>query len=473
MPRVFISSIIKGYEGIRDEISRKIVDDFGWEVWCSGVIDPHTGGHPSLSVCLERVEWADLYIGIFGKKYGTLIDPPRLSFTELEYQRAVARRKYTYIYIENYDPLPIDKLVFADEDEVRLQCFIEFVKGDPHIGKYARFFNADKLKSLYQDKIRSDLEDFGTKWISNTLKKPSLYIMKITSDLQKIQNDLYGLINIWKLQPIPGKFDEKFVRDKLEEMNLLYDQNAFCDTLETGLDVLKQLKKVPPLKYKKYRRVWARFLEKWVNTYAEIGNWGTFGPIPATKAVIQIYQSLEDFQNMYGTANSMASLHYSNRDFERALICSNLAKSVEGPRPREVSKSSVRGRIFLKIGNFKGAERCFWYCVTANEKFGFSEASYGLHLSGLGLTEIALGKDKDGMRKLEKGRSICQAQNNPGFTVRTKIAIAEHYIKRGMMSEAREEVEEAYRTAKEHKLSLLDRVIPLAISLNIDISSLK
>lgn len=464
-PRVFISSVTKGYEGFREAISRRIEDDFRWEVWCSGVIDPHIGGFPPLEVCLERVEWADLYIGIFGKRYGTILEPPGLSFTELEYQNAAKNRKFIYLYIEDYSPLPKNKLIIEEKDEVRSQCFIEFVK-DPHIGQYVRSFNPDKMKSLYKDKIRPDLEVFGKKWVSGKLKRARLYIMDILSDWHKIQNELEGWINIWDIKPSHGRLDEGLVKDKMREMSSYYDQKSFCDALQAGLIVLNELKRVPPLKYGKQRVLWAKFLEKWVNTYSEMGNWGTFGPIPATKSLIQIYQSLGDLQEMYGTANSMASLYYSKGDYRKALIWSNLSKSIKGPLWRERSKFSVRGRILLKYKKYKEAAFCFRNCLNLNNQK--DNASYGLHKSGLGLAEIGMGNEREGLSKLEEGKRICEKRNNPGFLVRTKIALAEYYMIKERIPEAREEVREAKTICERFRLAQISKITALESLLNIE-----
>lgn len=467
LPRIFISSVIRGYEEIREEISRRIKDDFGWEVWCSGANDPYTGGSSSLTVCLEKVEWADLYIGIYGKQYGTIIEPPGLSFTELEYQNAVKNRKYIYIYVGNHCRLPDDAFIFEKEDEVRAQCFNELIR-DPHIGQYVRSFNPDKLNSLYDDKIGHDLEDFGRKWISGKMRKPKPYISQILTDLPKIQNELRGWLQIWESLPSTSFFEEGAVEEKLKEMDSFYGQKAFCDALQSGHEVLNQLKKVPPLKYKKYRRLWAKFLEKWINTYSEMGNWGTFGPIPATRGLIQIYQSLGDLLEMYGTANSMASLYYSRGDFRRSLIWSNISKSVEGSPWRERSKFSVRGRILLKYKNYREAALCFRNSLNLNDQK--DSTSFGLHLSGLGLAEIGIGYDKEGLQKLEEGKRICEKRNNPGFLVRTKIALAEYYIKKGEAQEAIREVEESKLICTKYRLAQIKKISQLESYLNINLS---
>ncbi len=51
------------------------------------------------NTCQEAVDWANVYVGIFGLRYGSL-DPQRgLSMTEFEYRRAVAQGKHRLLFL--------------------------------------------------------------------------------------------------------------------------------------------------------------------------------------------------------------------------------------------------------------------------------------------------------------------------------------------------------------------------------------
>src|SRR4051812_23529560 len=65
----------------------------------------------SVEVSLRLVDEADVYLGVFGVRYGHVPDGAAVSITEMEYNRAVAKNKPRLIFLidlDNHAVLPRD-----------------------------------------------------------------------------------------------------------------------------------------------------------------------------------------------------------------------------------------------------------------------------------------------------------------------------------------------------------------------------
>jgi len=84
------------------------------------------------NTCLEAVDWADVYVGIFGLRYGSL-DPQRgISMTEAEYRHAVSQGKH--------------RLLFLIDDEYAQSTMSQYAEKDAQARAKLQRLKADVLK---------------------------------------------------------------------------------------------------------------------------------------------------------------------------------------------------------------------------------------------------------------------------------------------------------------------------------------
>jgi tetratricopeptide (TPR) repeat protein len=93
---------------LRDALMKmRDVEFVGMEDWGASSEAP-------MDFCLDRVSESDLYVGIFGGRYGWVDPDSNRSITELEYRRAASENKPCLIYVQETDP--------AAEADPRLQA---------------------------------------------------------------------------------------------------------------------------------------------------------------------------------------------------------------------------------------------------------------------------------------------------------------------------------------------------------------
>jgi len=168
-PIVFISSVFKGYEHIREAAKESVCASGGRPI---GFEDYPAQDKSSRNVCLNGVRDCDIYLGIFGGAYGWEA-PSGLSATEEEYQEALSLGKRRLIFIEK-----------VKKHDPKQQSFIEKV-GDYTVGRFYKHFAAiEELKEsittslkeiipmLSMDIPHAQLKDRLT---SEVLQPPSQY----------------------------------------------------------------------------------------------------------------------------------------------------------------------------------------------------------------------------------------------------------------------------------------------------------
>lgn len=84
-PIVFISSVSEGYQHIR-QVAREAIERAGGRP--IGIEDFSAKDKSSRNACLDGVRDCDVYLGIFGARYG-FITPSGRSATEEEFDEAV------------------------------------------------------------------------------------------------------------------------------------------------------------------------------------------------------------------------------------------------------------------------------------------------------------------------------------------------------------------------------------------------
>jgi O-acetyl-ADP-ribose deacetylase (regulator of RNase III) len=97
-PTIFLSStysdLIEYRKAIKEQIARRRMIFIGME---------HFGAYPEnrppASIIIEEVKKADVYIGVFGVRYGYIDQVTGLSMTELEYREAKSNDKPMFLYV--------------------------------------------------------------------------------------------------------------------------------------------------------------------------------------------------------------------------------------------------------------------------------------------------------------------------------------------------------------------------------------
>jgi hypothetical protein len=139
-PVVFISSVSEAYQHIR-QAARESVKRAGGQAL--GFEDFFAQDKSSRNACLDGVRDCDLYLGIFGARYG-FITPSGRSATEEEFDEAVMLGKRRLIFIEE-----------VDEHEPKQEALLKRV-GDYQTG---RFWNKFKTVDDLTNKIEASLKE--------------------------------------------------------------------------------------------------------------------------------------------------------------------------------------------------------------------------------------------------------------------------------------------------------------------------
>ena len=108
-PRVFLSSTSADPEphrkAVRDAISRRDFLFRGMEHFGADLT-----GVPPASVIVDEVRRADIYVGLFGVRYGSVDAATGLSMTELEFREAETHKKPMLLYVI-HEEAPVQLLI--------------------------------------------------------------------------------------------------------------------------------------------------------------------------------------------------------------------------------------------------------------------------------------------------------------------------------------------------------------------------
>jgi hypothetical protein len=109
------------------------------------------------NVCKQRVRECDVYVGIFGMRYGSPVrDNPDVSYTELEFNTATESGLPRLIFVMNADSadlqLPAKELIDREFGE-RQDAFLQRVRESNLT--IQRFGNPEELKSLLERSLRA------------------------------------------------------------------------------------------------------------------------------------------------------------------------------------------------------------------------------------------------------------------------------------------------------------------------------
>jgi hypothetical protein len=105
MPTVFLSSVARGLEQYRDAVYRAIEGLDGYH--CVRMEDFGARDQTPHSLCVDKVGSCDVFVGIAGHRYGNIAIETGKSFSESEYDAAVAAKKPRAIFLAPEEfPLP-------------------------------------------------------------------------------------------------------------------------------------------------------------------------------------------------------------------------------------------------------------------------------------------------------------------------------------------------------------------------------
>ncbi len=225
-PIVFISSVSEGYKQIREAAREEIKKVGGQPI---GFEDFTAKDKSSRNACLDGVRDSDVYLGIFGARYG-FITPSGRSATEEEFDEAMQLGKRRLIFVEE-----------VKEHEPKQQAFLNRV-GDYQSGRFWKKF-----------KTPEDLK----KGLSKTLKEIFSSLMKGLSESQlkeRLQKEVLGPLyndygQSWLVTAAMPDCqasltdDSSFNDDKLAKQVFLIGQDREPSIFEIELGKAKTLKK--------------------------------------------------------------------------------------------------------------------------------------------------------------------------------------------------------------------------------------
>jgi hypothetical protein len=182
---VMISSTIRDLPQHRGEVEEACLQQ---EMFPDMMEHLPASASDAIRVSLEKVNRADIYLGIFGHRYGHIPEGYDISITEMEYNRAVERRISRIIFIMHEE----HQITISDVD----------------------FENRDKLDAL---KSRLLAEN-----IVNSFRSPT---------------DLRGLV-VNSLAHYRHKRDEEKLKDAERLMQFVQEHGEISDLIKIGLKMV-------------------------------------------------------------------------------------------------------------------------------------------------------------------------------------------------------------------------------------------
>lgn len=429
-PCIFISSVFKTLEDVREKIHSLVTVDFGWRAWWSEDYQEELQGASKTrvrQVCFNGIENSDFYLAVLPNRYGD--DSLGLAFTELEYHHAVSIGIPRVVYQLR------DTTIVDPTEQLKQQALLSLLH-DREITDPIPVKTSDR-EQLYR-RIGHDLYRFKVKWESgvNLDKDPTVPVRRLLATFQADP-----LINFGLIAKDYHKFDPDLVRFYLRLMDRTY-QDSFNDAIQIGSAILDYMFEVSRWGDAEYLELLNSLLSRWNKAGSWAGIKGTLSPLASAKARMIICQIKKDYDNIYEPAVAIASCYYSDKKLDKALKWSKVAA-------RAVPDYSVSGSVLLALGRIEEAAQSFRRALDKHWKQG-SEASFGLNLAHVGLIECKKGNKFDGLNKLRE--SIDLTATSRGFRARALRALGEGLFATGEITEGRHYLAMAIEHAKRYGL---------------------
>ena len=198
MTKVFVSSVIEGFEGFRQAAKEAVEDADMMPVM---VEDFPSQPYSAEQACTKGVQEADLCLLLLGQRYGYVPDGSTISVTHTEYREAIGMHKPMLAFIQH------------TEKERKQQDFVKEVEdyGDGLFRK--KFSNPDELKR----QITAALDDWKK---SQTSSDEAAFLSKVGDTLDiyhpreyqrnEDNGDPCGVVAFW------GQPDQTLDLDKID-----------------------------------------------------------------------------------------------------------------------------------------------------------------------------------------------------------------------------------------------------------------
>lgn len=163
-PVVFISSVVRNLRSTRKKVKETLETSLSYKVTTSETEGSYASS--SVSTCKRLARDCDIYIGIFGQKYGTIVPRLSISFTEMEFYEA---------YKDNPEKILI--YIQTGTREPRQEKFLAKVK-DASSGYFGRspFQKDEELISG----IKEDLANFVKERLDLVRQKGLKVVRRVT-----------------------------------------------------------------------------------------------------------------------------------------------------------------------------------------------------------------------------------------------------------------------------------------------------
>ena len=176
--KVFLSSTQRDLQAERDS-AEAVISELGHHCLRAETFD--SPGTSSEDACRHMARSSDVYIGIFGSRYGFKVPRLGVSATEFEYKEARATNPgKIFIYVQDADVL--------DEDQKRfLQDVQDFSGG---YFRHEKFQDCERLK----EQIRRDVITWTTRRVRDSLAK-EIEVRALRDKVAHLSRvmELYGL----------------------------------------------------------------------------------------------------------------------------------------------------------------------------------------------------------------------------------------------------------------------------------------
>lgn len=137
---IFLSSVAAGVESYRSAVYGAISGLEGFR--CIRMEDFGSHNAQPLEICLQKVSEADIFVGIIGHRYGSCPPGHSQSYTELEYEAALAQGKPCLMFLAPEEhPVPAHQIE-KDEQRAKQKRFRDRVGGQ-HL--WTTYKNEDDL----------------------------------------------------------------------------------------------------------------------------------------------------------------------------------------------------------------------------------------------------------------------------------------------------------------------------------------
>lgn len=193
--RVFISSTYKDLKEYRKVVWDRLGNQFsGMELFGSRPDKPR-------QVCIQEAADCDIYVGVFGERYGTIDSDTGISMTELEYRTALDRRIPILIYFpdrsvtflpEDIVEAPINKQKLQElKNELSMKYVVSWFKDEEDLASKI----ANDITQVIEDKslrqFRRILHNRAVRTVSSTSDEisiignlPRIEVESITTELE-------------------------------------------------------------------------------------------------------------------------------------------------------------------------------------------------------------------------------------------------------------------------------------------------